>query len=116
LEAYPEQGIEVSNMNLQDNRYYVDYSLDGRAGEVEMDAVTGHIIRTSLEEEQAILSPDQAIEIALSEIPGTVEDVEQETRNNRLVYEVELEDTGRDDDALVIIDAYTGEIISVIWD
>ncbi|TES48405.1 PepSY domain-containing protein [Shouchella lehensis] len=116
LEAYPEQGIEISNMNLQDNRYYVDYSVDGRTGEVEVDAVTGHIIRTSLEEEQAILSPDQAIEIALSEIPGTVEDVEQETRNNRLVYEVELEDTGRDDDALVIIDAYTGEIISVIWD
>ncbi|MFS0807367.1 PepSY domain-containing protein [Shouchella sp. 1P01AA] len=114
--SFPEQIVNISNVTLQENRYVVDYQIDDQSGEAEIDAYTGSIIWNSLEEQQALLTPEEAVELALAEVPGTLDDIEQETLNDRLVYEVEIEDTGRDDDAIVIVDAYSGVIISVIWD
>ncbi|MFB4211611.1 PepSY domain-containing protein [Shouchella sp. JSM 1781072] len=114
--SYPEQIVNISNVTMQENRYVVDYQIDDQSGEAEIDAYTGSIIWNSFEEQQALLTPEEAVELALAEVPGTFDDIEQENLNDRLVYEVEIEDTGRDDDAIVIVDAYSGEIISVIWD
>lgn len=113
---YSGDTVAFTQTELQDNSYLLAFTINGRTGTAEIDAYTGSIISNTLEEENVILSPERAGEIALSTVAGTIEDIEQETRNERLVYEVEIEDTGRDDDALVIIDAYTGEVISVIWD
>ncbi|GAF13937.1 hypothetical protein JCM19045_3225 [Bacillus sp. JCM 19045] len=111
-----DEPVDFLTTELIDGRYLLTFTVNGRTGTAEMDAYSGQIISNTLEQEAVILSPDRAGEIALETVPGTIEDIEQETRNDRLVYEVEIEDTGRDDDALVIIDAYSGEVISVIWD
>lgn len=58
------------------------------------------------------LSEDQIIEIALSEIPGEVTEVEQERRRGQSIFEVEV--TGEDGIEMELaIDAQTGEILKV---
>jgi uncharacterized membrane protein YkoI len=50
---------------------------------------------------------DEAIAIALAEVPGRVDGVEVERRGDRVVYDVEIDDTD------VIVDATTGDVLSV---
>ena len=70
-----------------------------------------------VEEEPApsMLTRDEAIEIALKEVPGKVEDVELDDEDGIKVYEVEIE-VDDDSEATIIINAYTGEILSLTWD
>ncbi|WP_339148578.1 MULTISPECIES: PepSY domain-containing protein [unclassified Sutcliffiella] len=63
----------------------------------------------------SMLSRDEAIEIALNEVPGKVDDVELDEDNGVKVYEVEIE-VDEDSEATIIINAYTGEILSLTWD
>ncbi|WP_053073893.1 PepSY domain-containing protein [Bacillus sp. LL01] len=63
----------------------------------------------------SMLTRDEAIEIALKEVPGKVEDVEIDEENGVKVYEVEIE-MDDDSEATIILNAYTGEIISLTWD
>src|SRR5690625_2449825 len=59
------------------------------------------------ENKLAVLDPSQAIEIALAEFPGVVEDVELDEEDGRLIYEIEIENG--DEEAEFEIDAMTGE-------
>jgi len=61
------------------------------------------------ESEKSTISPDRAIEIALSQFSGQVEDVELDADDGRLIYEIEIESSRGD--AEIEIDAYTGEVI-----
>ena len=61
------------------------------------------------------LSEEQAIAIALAEIPGAVEEVELEREDGILVYEVEIE-TADGGETEVEINANSGEIIEVSVD
>ncbi|WP_404447176.1 PepSY domain-containing protein [Sutcliffiella horikoshii] len=63
----------------------------------------------------SMLTRDEAIEIALKEVPGKVEDVELDEENGIKVYEVEME-VDEESEATIIINAYTGEILSLTWD
>ncbi|MGM0838242.1 MAG: PepSY domain-containing protein [Bacillota bacterium] len=63
----------------------------------------------------AILTSLQAMEIALQEVSGKVDDIELDEENGIKVYEVEIE-VDEETEALVIINAYTGEILSLTWD
>ncbi len=58
---------------------------------------------------RAIISKEEAIRIALEQFSGTVDDVDLEEENGRLVYEIEIE--RGDLEADIEIDAYTGEVI-----
>ncbi|MCA1321758.1 PepSY domain-containing protein [Bacillus tianshenii] len=62
-----------------------------------------------------ILTEQQAIEIALQEVSGKVDDIELDDEDGIRVYEVEIE-VDEETEALVIINAYTGEILSLTWD
>jgi uncharacterized membrane protein YkoI len=62
-----------------------------------------------------MLTSLQAIEIALQEVTGKVDDIELDEENGIKVYEVEIE-VDEETDALVIINAYSGEILSLTWD
>lgn len=62
-----------------------------------------------------MLTEQQAIEIALQEVSGKVDDIELDEENGIKVYEVEIE-VDEETEALVIINAYTGEILSLTWD
>lgn len=116
IDSYENETLAFTSTDLQDGQYQFEFTINGRSGTAVIDAATGTILSNTLEEETVLLTPEQAAEIALAAVPGTVDDIDQETQNDRLVYEVDIEDTGRDDDALIIIDAYTGEVLSVIWD
>lgn len=60
---------------------------------------------------RAVISVDEAINIALKEFPGEVDDVDLEREDGRLIYEIEIE--RGDKEAEFEIDAYTGEIIVI---
>ncbi|WP_417898281.1 PepSY domain-containing protein [Bacillus haimaensis] len=62
-----------------------------------------------------MLTEQQAMEIALQEVSGKVDDIELDEENGIKVYEVEIE-VDEETEALVIINAYTGEILSLTWD
>ncbi len=58
------------------------------------------------------LTAVQAIEIALAEVPGEVEEVELERENGARVYEIEIV-TAENAEFEIEIDAVTGEIIEI---
>jgi uncharacterized membrane protein YkoI len=58
----------------------------------------------------AEISPEEAIEIALSEVDGVVEDVDLEHKGGQLVYEIEIDDTD------VHVDATDGAVLYVEHD
>jgi len=63
------------------------------------------------EQKQAVIDINKAINIALEQFPGVVEEVELEEEDGRLIYEIEIEGDG--EEAEFEIDAYTGEIIVI---
>ena len=58
-----------------------------------------------------VIDVNEAINIALAKFPGTVDEVELEEEDGRLIYEIEIEANG--EEAEFEIDAYTGEIIVI---
>lgn len=58
-----------------------------------------------------VIDVNKAIDIALAKFPGTVDEVELDEEDGRLVYEIEIEGNG--EEAEFEIDAYTGEIIVI---
>ncbi|WYP25237.1 PepSY domain-containing protein [Alkalihalobacillus sp. FSL W8-0930] len=84
-----------------------------RDGDIALHAETGEVIRNSFEEDlsPSYLSEQDAIDIALQEINGMVDDVDLEESDGRMVYEIEIENQETDEDVTVIIDAITGQII-----
>lgn len=58
---------------------------------------------------KAVIGMDKARSIALAEFPGTVEGIELDDDDDRLIYEIEIENG--ENEAEVEIDAYTGEIL-----
>lgn len=59
----------------------------------------------------AIISIEEAKRIALGAFSGEIDDIELDTEDGRLIYEVEVE--RGDKEAEIEIDAYTGEIIVI---
>lgn len=51
------------------------------------------------------VSMDEAIEIALKEVTGTVEEVEIENEHSKLYYKIEIVDGGKEVDVLVDTDS-----------
>ncbi|SDO34517.1 PepSY domain-containing protein [Alkalicoccus daliensis] len=95
--------------------YHVDFALENQSGRIEIDAVTGNIQLYTLEDDTPAepISQEEAAEIALEEFPGEIDDIDLEEQNGRLVFEIEVENDASDQDADIVIDAYTGEILSV---
>lgn len=60
------------------------------------------------------IGEQKAIEIALEKVKGEVDDVELEIHDGSYVYVVEIE--REENDALVYIQAYTGEILHITFD
>ncbi|WP_078382420.1 PepSY domain-containing protein [Sutcliffiella halmapala] len=126
---------EIQSISQQNTEYTVvvqhnfgEYQLiiDGESREIislkqissntEDGSTTGEP-REEPEQESApsMLTELQAIEIALQEVSGTLDDIELEEENGIKVYEVEI-NVDDETEALVIINAYTGKILSVTLD
>jgi uncharacterized membrane protein YkoI len=97
--------------------------------ELEMDASNGEIIRRETkylpasensaapEESSAAASaapeitPEEAIKVALEEVKGNVKEIELDDEDQRLIYELEIQEGKREYD--VHIDAMTGSVLMV---
>lgn len=64
--------------------------------------------------ENARISIEEAKEIALNEIPGTIDEVALDREDGLLVYEIEIKTNNGE--AEVEVDAYTGEVVMISWD
>ncbi|PPA69575.1 PepSY domain-containing protein [Jeotgalibacillus proteolyticus] len=61
------------------------------------------------------ISQEEAVKIAMAQVSGTLESVELDEDDGRMIYEIEI-NKDKDDDAEVDIDAVTGEIIEIDLD
>jgi uncharacterized membrane protein YkoI len=85
---------------------------------ITVDAVTGTILSSNsinINEPPKRLSETEAAQIAKNQVQGEIEDIWLETKNDQTYYLVELE-TQDDREAIVQIQAITGEVMSVTWD
>ncbi|MGE5704050.1 MAG: PepSY domain-containing protein [Clostridia bacterium] len=61
------------------------------------------------------ISLDRAREIALAQVKGTFTGIEVEKVNGSRVYQVEIDSPG-EQEATVQVDAFTGKVLSVLWE
>lgn len=107
------------------------YRVEGRQRDgsflMEVDAFNGALLLYRVAEEleadikepeteQTLLTEEEAIAIALSNVEGEIDDVELIQQNGRSVFEVEIEVEDEDMEAYVYIDAYSGELLNIIWE
>lgn len=89
----------------------------------KIDATTGEIIeKQSHRKKQSstgyptnIISEQKAIQLALQQVSGEVDDVDLEREDGLIFYLVEIE-RNDDQEAIVQINAITGETMSITWD
>ena len=119
-----EDEIERISLNKKSDApfYEVEAVKNQVLVKVKVDAITGGIISAEPQEatsNNALISREQAIEIALGQLNGEVEDVEFEQTDDGGFYLIEIEqdnDEGDDVEAVIQIHAITGEVITVDWD
>lgn len=119
--AEAEVGGIAHEVDEDDGRWEIDVALDGESIEVAVDAAGTEVLGTSSDSrisagdlealDEAVVSIAEAIEIALAEAPGEIEDVDLDTRDGRYVWDVEIETTS--DDVSIEIDILTGEILEI---
>lgn len=63
------------------------------------------------DERKSTISQEKAIEIALKQFSGVVDDIDLDREDGRLIYEIEIESP--EGEAEIEIDAYTGEVLVV---
>lgn len=83
-----------------------------------LDPYTGEELSVSKEPEEANkvpLTETEAIDIALNEVPGEVDDVDLEQTEGELYFLIEI-DTADEREAAVQVNAISGEIMSTTWD
>lgn len=127
-----QYGSEPSSIALKDNVYSATVEDETRTTEAEYDAVTGEQIDESVTEKEPAkeetppaqeapkpsvrLTPSEAANIALNEIPGELDDdIEFEETQDGGYYMVQVE-AGDDREADIQVHAITGEILTVSWD
>ena len=109
--------------------YEVEINKDGFEYDLDMDAVTGKVLKndksaddkddkedlddnsTKIESSKVAITREAAIKTALIEATGTVTDVELEKDDTQIFYKIEVEDGTKEVE--VKVDANTGEVLSV---
>ncbi|AJD89610.1 hypothetical protein JMA_02930 [Jeotgalibacillus malaysiensis] len=143
--ALAEYDGVVESIELEKKRDGYVYDIDIDDGDMDydldIDASNGEILRVEEERDddddddddnvsssnsngtagsstsEDLISQEEAVEIALAEVEGTLESVELDDDDGRAIYEVEINTgTGDDDDAEFDIDAVTGEILEMDLD
>lgn len=112
---------------LSGSVYEVEIKKDGYEYDLDLDAVTGEVLKEdkSTDDDEASLDDNStkndssevaitskaAIEIALKESAGTVTEIELERDNGRTYYEIEIEEGTKEVD--IEVDANSGAVLSV---
>lgn len=120
-------GGEVKQLILNGDEYEVEFENELGTYVVFFNRNSGEVASLSLkqkkerekeqeqpEKENVKIGEQKAIEIALEKVTGEVDDVDLEMHDGSYVYVVEIE--GEEEDAVVYVQAYTGEVLHVIFD
>lgn len=116
-------GGDVTEMKQNDHQFLIEIQNQFGTYRLEMNRNTGdiqslHLIQknqTQIREEQREkIGKKKAAEIALSKVKGEVEDIELESFDGSYAYKVEIET--EEQDAIVFVQAYTGEILSFTFE
>ena len=107
--------------------YEVEIKKDGYEYDLDLDAVTGDVIKNDkskdddetdsddngqkIDPNKVAITSEAAIEIALKEAEGTVTKLELENENGQTYYEIEIEDGTKEVD--LEVDANSGAVLSV---
>ena len=108
-----DAGEKIEMQNVQSGQPFEDDGVGNSNGQ----SAAGSVMAESNTPEKAesnsqqFIGKQQAIEAAQNEAPGKVEDIERESEDGWVYYEVELEDGKTDYD--VIVDAANGTVVSV---
>ncbi|MBD7970001.1 PepSY domain-containing protein [Paenibacillus gallinarum] len=86
----------------------------GGESTVEASQLSSAPTSTSTSTTSKMITVQQAKEAALKEVQGTIDDIDLEKENGKVYYEVEIESAKAD--ATVLIDAYTGKVLTVNQD
>lgn len=132
-------GGKVLSMKQKQDSFLVELEKEDGIYEIEANATYGNVTQitrlttteisepTTTPEEpeepqqpESRLSEEEAIELALKEVSGTIEDIDFEDSEQGGFYLIEVEQPGQGDEdgqeATVQIQAITGEILSIVWD
>jgi uncharacterized membrane protein YkoI len=85
---------------------------------ITINGLSGEIMEKSpvkVEDNTKRLTEKEAADIALAHVPGTIDDIDMENINGMNYYLVEVE-ADEENEAVVAINAITGEVQSVTWD
>jgi len=119
-------GIELDRERTG-NIYEVEVKSDGVEYDLDIDAKTGKVLRTDIDDydnddfgddnydekvngsDGKFITEKAAIKIAMKQTKGTVTEVEMDEDDGRVIYEIEIEDGKYDYD--FDIDAISGEVL-----
>ena len=113
-------GGEGADEEDEDGSWEVDVAVDDRSVEVVVDA-SGVVVRTDNDDldeddraglEAATISLSEAIELAIAEVGGYLDDVGLEEEDGEHYWEVALDGTDQGDDVEVKV-SVTGEIVDI---
>lgn len=115
---------EVSQIKFIDQQYQIELEKQNRFYLIKLDAEGGKVLsfvqtrsatQKPVNEPPKQLTETDAIQIALNQVNGEVDDIWLETKNNQTYYFIKIE-TADDREAIVQIYAITGEVMSISWD
>ncbi|WP_404408498.1 PepSY domain-containing protein [Jeotgalibacillus malaysiensis] len=119
--------VESIELERETGRMVYDIDIDNGPEEVDldMDAVTGEILRSKTDWDDDddrnayantgdLLSKQEALDIATAEFNGKLEEIELDDDDGRMIYEIELKNGDRE--AEFDIDAVTGDILDMELD
>lgn len=126
-EMYPGEITELELEKEGDNLVYeIEVKQENKEIELKIDANTGEVLFSEIDYDDndndvvnsngsstnnTIISEEKAIEIALRQFNGAIEEIELDEDDSRLIYEIEMENGEKE--AEIEIDAYTGKVLEV---
>jgi uncharacterized membrane protein YkoI len=130
----------ISSIKLANQQYHIELEKQNHLYSVKLDSSSGKVLSFTQtgtatgttttkptpaqtppqqeevkEETPKRLSDKEAVEIAVTQVQGEVDDIWLETENNQTYYLIKIE-TNDDREATVQIHAITGDVMSVAWD
>jgi uncharacterized membrane protein YkoI len=132
----------ISSIKLANQQYHIELEKQNHLYSVKLDSSSGKVLSFTQtgtgtatgttttkptpaqtppqqeevkEETPKRLTDKEAVEIAVTQVQGEVDDIWLETENNQTYYLIKIE-TNDDREATVQIHAITGDVMSVAWD
>ncbi|MFD1067108.1 PepSY domain-containing protein [Oceanobacillus locisalsi] len=111
VERTAENKEEETEKDTAPQEENVNENPESNDGSEREEANTEDNANNPTTENDAVISHEEAMEIARNEFPGEVTDLEMDSDDDMLIYEIEMIDG--EDEATIEINAYTGNIITL---